>query len=653
MNPIYDTYVSPVPSIASSVQQRDTSISATTKAIDQLACQFMTKLNERATAFANGANFDLALRDAALMRVITPTSSLGYLKAGTIYQQQGRQQQAASMYEKGLAMVPSSDECYADLQKGHADAESAANNRVDFITQLPLEIVVSAILPLLFDECMEADTPCPYLYVSRTWRQRMLACNNLSFYHEELHEGPPGHMRELKRFSHHVKTLSMESGWMDVLENSLSIFDTCKFPNLTKLTIKYYGYWAGDVTYALESVSQTVTDLSLHTEEHQTPDIHLAVVLDLCPRLVSLNLTAWDILDLNEQYPTLTHLTMNILCERLSHDTMINLLSHLPSLVLLDIFIFPETQFLTSLRQYCPHMKLLMCGGHHIFHHDNYNRHVEGLQKLCLGSIVDDDEPYDGNHLIPLLRDNHQSLEHIVLVGGITMDEGDLDSSLEFNRLEELEVDAYNDDLSILAIWIIRRSSHLHRVKICNHVGINDDDLYNALKGLKDLRMLSARTLGRHSTWFGNLLEYHVQLGQDSPLKELKVAMDDHVSTFSWMDAIAGLRSLQKLVISTVGIATPAAYFSIIARITKRCPSLSYLELDFGRNPAPEGFISQINDWSTLQCLHVHASSISARDIIRLLSFANLKNVIIVAPVEDYLIHLLRKHIPYVDQQPR
>ncbi|KAJ8657995.1 hypothetical protein O0I10_006266 [Lichtheimia ornata] len=652
MNPIYDTNVSPVHSIASSVQQRDTSILATTKAVDQLACQFMAKLNERATAFANGANFDLALRDAALIRVITPTSSLGYLKAGTIYHQQGRQQEAASMYEKGLAMVPSSDECYADLQMGHANATNAGNKRVDFITQLPFEIVASAILRLLFDECMEADTPCPYLYVSRTWRERKLVCNNLSFHHEELHEGHPGHMRELKRFSHHVKTLSMESGWMDVLENSLSIFDTCKFPNLTKLTIKYYGYWAGDVTYALEAVSQTVTDLYLYTEEHQTPDIHLTIVLDLCPRLVSLNLTAWDILDLTEQYPTLTHLTMNILCERLSHDTMINLLSHLPSLVLFDIYRVPDIQFLTSVRQYCPHMKLLMCGGHHIFHHDNYNRHGEGLQKLCLGSI-DNDEPYDGADLIPLLHDNHQSLEHIILVGGITMEEGDLESSLEFNRLEELEVDACNDDLAILAIWIIHRSSHLHRVKICNHVGIDDDDLYNAMKGLKDLRMLSARTFECHSTWFGNLLEYHVQLGQDSPLKELTVAMDDHVSTFPWMDAIAGLRSLQKLVVSTSGIESSSAYFSTIATITKGCPSLSYLELDFGRNPAPEGFISQINDRPTLECLHVHASSISARDIIRLLSFANLKNVIIIAPVEDYLMDLLRKHIPHVEQQPR
>ncbi|KAJ8658012.1 hypothetical protein O0I10_006283 [Lichtheimia ornata] len=602
-------------------QERQTIISTTTQEIDRLACQFMAKLNERSTAFANGANFDLALCDAALMRVITPTLSLGYLKAGNIYQQQGRQQQAVAMYEEGLGMVPSSDECYADLQMGHANAKNAASKRLDFITQLPMEIAASEILPWVFHNCkLEADTPCPYLYVSSTWRERILQCNNLNFYLEESNKGPPGHLHELKRFSQHVKTLSMESGWMDVLGNCLSIFDTCKFPNLTKLTIKYFGYWAGEVTYALEAVSQTVTDLYLYTEEHQTPDIHLAVVLDLCPHLVSLNLTAWDIVDLPESYPTLTHLTINVFCGHLSHDTMTNLLSHLPSLVLFGTYHVPNTTFLT--RRHCPNMKILMCGGYCVFNHDHFDRHLDGLQKLCFGSI-DDDEPYDGGNLISLLRENHESLGHIALAGSVTLQEGNLDSSMEFNRLEELEVDAENDDLIILAIWIIHASPYLHRIKICNPGGSNNDDLYNALKGLKELGTLSATELVNDSASFGNLLEYHVRLGKDSPLKELKVFMDDHVSTIPWMDAIAGLESLQKLVISTTGI------------------------------ESPEGFISRINDQPTLQCLHIYASSISVRDIISLLSFTNLNLIIIVAPVDDYLMELLRKHIPHVDQRPR
>lgn len=86
MNPLNNDNVPPFPAIHPSLQQRDTTISTTTEAITQLGSQLMDNLNRRSTALANGAHFDLALRDAAVMRAICPTSSLGYLKAGDIYQ---------------------------------------------------------------------------------------------------------------------------------------------------------------------------------------------------------------------------------------------------------------------------------------------------------------------------------------------------------------------------------------------------------------------------------------------------------------------------------------------------------------------------------------------------------------------------------------
>ncbi|KAJ8658038.1 hypothetical protein O0I10_006309 [Lichtheimia ornata] len=210
--PMNNSIILSLPPIASYHQQGESTISTATKEIDQLACQLMEKLNERSTAMANGAQFQLALCDAEAIRFINPSSSLGYLKAGYIYQQQGRQKEAVAIYKEGLVNVPSSDACYTNLQMQLAEASNAANKRIDFISRLPLELVVSGILPWVFDNYqLAADKRCPYLYVSRTWRKRILDCNNLSFDVDCVYKKPPLHYQELERFAAHVKTLSMEA----------------------------------------------------------------------------------------------------------------------------------------------------------------------------------------------------------------------------------------------------------------------------------------------------------------------------------------------------------------------------------------------------------------------------------------------------------
>ncbi|KAJ8658062.1 hypothetical protein O0I10_006334 [Lichtheimia ornata] len=644
--------------------QRQSIISTATEKITQLTCQFMEKLNERSTAMANGGNFDLALRDAAVMQAIDPTSSLGYLKAGDIYQQQGRQQDAAAMYEKGLAHVSSSDYRYTNLQMRQKDALDATNKRVDFISQLPLELVVSEILPLVFHNYYQlaADKRCPYLYVSRTWRQRILHGNNLSFYSYRGILNSPIQFRELERFADHVKELSLEAGRSVPEDDPLSVFDECDFPNLTHLTIFYHGYEEEDVLFALESVHRTVTHLVLlmedtmgYDDDHDTSQIHLGGVLDLCPGLVSLSLITMTTYDLTVQYRMLTHLTLGVDIFPLSCDTMINILAHLPSLVYLDVHHVPDSGFLTSVCGYCPDMKLLKCGGYDSFDEDIYDRHVKGLQKLCLG-IDDVDEQFDADDLIPLLIENRQSLDHIRLTGRLIGESvshyyKSLDLSLTFDRLDKLEVHASNDQLAILALSTINRSPHLRHATLGAHAA-NRDDIRNALKGLSSLQTLSTRKMRADSIPFRNLLEHQVQLGKDSPWKELQVDIDADVSTFSWLNVIGGLQSVTKLGLLTSHIETPSAYLSAIATIANGCPSLLHLELYFGRQPAPEGTITHMKDHPTLQCIRIQASSIADRDIVNLLSFVNLKHAIIIAPVENYLIALLRDRIPDVEYRP-
>lgn len=420
-----------------------------------------------------------------------------------------------------------------------------------------------------------------------------------------------------------------------------------------------HGVDQNDIGCALHTVRKTLTHLDLCIAYAHTPGDHLNLALHLCPSLVSFKLATWTTVNLTVEHPKLTHLTLSIQGGQLSHDTMTNILSHLPALVFFDVPIVPYTHFLSNLIGYCPNMKLLKCGGCHTFDDDKYDRHVGGLQKLSFGfsdvyRLSNGLALYNADALISLLLENKHSLDHIILAGrmtgkNLTLQERSLESSLVFSRLEELEIDAFNDELATLATAIIRRSPYLQRLTIGVHAAVNHDDLSNAMNGLNNLGMFSAKKLTRDSTWFYNILQHHVQRGRDSPLKELKLAIDSHLSPSSWEYVVGGLQSVQDLVISTASTPTIPSNFYSIATIINACTSLSYLELDFGYYSAPESFISRINDHPTLQRLKVHASSIAVQDIVNISSFTSLKHIIIIARVEEYLITSLRKHIPRVD----
>ena len=182
------------------------------KVIDQLTCQLMEKLNERAATLTREAQFDLALQDAALMTRIVPSSSVGYLRAGNIYQQQGRQRAAVMVYEQGLDKVSPSQSGYAQLNRYRSHAlEVEDSKRIDFISRLPMEIVVLNIVPLLLDplEPMTLDQRYPYLSVSTTWRQRILQANVLNFSLYNSIAMTPYQHEQLIRYVPHIKSFTM------------------------------------------------------------------------------------------------------------------------------------------------------------------------------------------------------------------------------------------------------------------------------------------------------------------------------------------------------------------------------------------------------------------------------------------------------------
>ncbi|CDH54738.1 predicted protein [Lichtheimia corymbifera JMRC:FSU:9682] len=105
--------------------------------------QLLTHLDNRARALAISGNFEAALKDAARIRQLAPSSAGGYLCAGHVYSLQGRQKAAIAIYDQGLAAAPLSDPCRQLLIQARSIAQERDSNRIDFIKKLPMDIITN------------------------------------------------------------------------------------------------------------------------------------------------------------------------------------------------------------------------------------------------------------------------------------------------------------------------------------------------------------------------------------------------------------------------------------------------------------------------------------------------------------------------------
>ena len=207
-----------------------------TTEIQQCRRRLLKLLHDRATASAACAKFEMALCDAAEMRNIMPSSPMGYLCRGDIYRLQGRQQAAISAYNKGLALSSTWSHDHGRieelLQCNKEDAKHQWRKRIDFITQLPLDIVTSYIIPMLLgDKPLVVQEPCPYLYVSRGWRERIvLGQGGLKFHVRHLDDAN----NQLVRFAPYVGTLLIR-GYQNNRKRCNALNG---YPSLTRLGIE-------------------------------------------------------------------------------------------------------------------------------------------------------------------------------------------------------------------------------------------------------------------------------------------------------------------------------------------------------------------------------------------------------------------------------
>lgn len=209
-------------------------IVAATDIIQQTMLQLYHALHDRAKLLANSAQFDAALRDASAMIHMQPTVGLGYLCQGDVYCLQGRYAAALPVYDNGLQAVSSSDPYYKDLLQQRMSAMRINNKRIDFVGQLPVDIISTYLIPRIMPVLLSTGC-CPYLHVSRTWQQRLSQhAEDLSFEVDYQADSFKNGHKQLMRFAPYVKSLD---GTITKQKRLVDLLSRAHFSSLNKLKL--------------------------------------------------------------------------------------------------------------------------------------------------------------------------------------------------------------------------------------------------------------------------------------------------------------------------------------------------------------------------------------------------------------------------------
>ncbi|KAJ8652390.1 hypothetical protein O0I10_011970 [Lichtheimia ornata] len=644
-------------------------IATATETLQQTAHQFVKVLNERAKLLANSAQFERALRDAAAIRTISPGSGFGYLCMGDVYCQQGHHAAAISIYDRGLEAVPESDAYYHQLQQHRMTAINISNKRVDFISQLPLDIVIINIIPRIEPKLYSHSLYGP-LYVSRTWRERFLQHPDGLDYHFDDAEATfkAGH-DQLVRFAPYVQSLDVSMKDVDLDE----LFSRAHFSSLKVLDIMCN---PSTPFRPLISGLQMIADSLTHLYIMDGHCLELCDILESCPNLVSLSMDEVGVdvpLPPSARYPKLTHLAIhNVSDIPLDDDAIEDILSRLPSLLSFEITPKADSSLLPILHELCPYLQRLYFGDRS-FRADKIDVHPN-RKGITLARFHGFKDFYVQDHLIQFFLTHRNTLETFDCDGDIIrhydalweLSDGRI-LQIGDRRGKILENDPTQSDTSLIRLasirfaefcssscnpfisWIVLNAPNLTTISIKE--SLFQPEIANVMTKSKKLSKLEITRPWEDQYIFGEednegivqFLEYHIAMGDQSTLQEITICtgMSLTISETS-ISRIARLPCLKTLELIAYHI--PKECTSALAG----CSSLQKLTLGGRRATFADDLMMPLSTLPNLKCLRIRAESLSEVDLVALTTFPRLEQLYLECAVPDSIMARLRKHIPKI-----
>ncbi|KAI9268121.1 hypothetical protein BDA99DRAFT_504907 [Phascolomyces articulosus] len=119
------------------------------------------------TSLGEKGRYEEELEEAKAMVAFAPRDPAGYLVAGRRYANQGLQRRALEVYSKGLKAVSTSHPEYRLLLDGKVTAEKYIGHKVDFVAQLPIELLDPIMAHL------DCETIAESVVVSKAWKKKL------------------------------------------------------------------------------------------------------------------------------------------------------------------------------------------------------------------------------------------------------------------------------------------------------------------------------------------------------------------------------------------------------------------------------------------------------------------------------------------------
>ncbi|KAJ8657999.1 hypothetical protein O0I10_006270 [Lichtheimia ornata] len=534
----------------------------------------LSTLNRRAMALTKLANFESALHDAKAIQQLSPSLALGYIRAADIHSEQGKQQQAIDVCIKGLDVVDANDHGYATLQRAKMDAEQRLDTRIDFISELPLDVANTSLVPMFIDRHLQWDVQCPYLYVSNLWRNCVFQFMDGSEF-DILYQGDD--LTPVVQLARHLKILEVDEyskgTWLgDLLRNN-------DFGSLQQLTI-------GDVSAncvnhfvsSLKAVSSTLTHLEIEHDGETT--LPIGDILVNCPNLVSLEITqpnaAPDISSLPmTTWPKLTTFNM-FLCGKnmITCDEIIAIGKRFPSLKRLQVSPCEDMESTRVVLDHYPWMNSLclitfVVGSCMIFLDDGPRCEDVGITRLDLITYCRENGPW--KRVIHILQQHQKTLESIDFDVATSNEPREI-YSIEYARLKKLR-------LCKSGWWIPHNAPMLEELEISWSCSLGSEStMPDAIPLPPTLKKLELRLYpGNNDTEKAPLERCIHQYAHHPQLKELVIAFDMSKDIDNVLDAIHHLGHLECLSIECAGNWDTIHMQRFFDGLGKGCPRLSSL----------------------------------------------------------------------------
>ncbi|KAJ8653658.1 hypothetical protein O0I10_010696 [Lichtheimia ornata] len=632
------------------ITQPETSTDST-RHLEEPIRKLVVYIHDQAAPLAACGKFEEALRIAHFVQKAAPSSGMGYLCEGHVHQIQGRYEACMDICDRGLSAVPSSDSYYQQLVHMRSMAAKYNTLKVDFMKELPLEIIETIVHKLLAGVKVRPKQLCEYLSISRLWQQRILE------YARDLHVVSSGFYRfeeyVLKQSAPRITALTLQYE-----AAPYQLFHRTQFPSLQSLTLHEvtsdHPHQQAAVFASIASVRSTLTHLEIHFpyEEEQYP---IEDILDTFQLLVSLR--CYGIInDLTEMSTMATHPHLKEL--KLFPDFEINFESHqldsltrrLPALEILCVHRCVDSNALPMIQDNCPNLKFIM---YNDFLDDEPHKkrmrtcskgkeEQRGLRVLTMNRGWEEDELHvDTVDVVTSMTRNAHSLQSIYLRFECMSIPDVID--VTFDHLAYFtHVIFCHDDLT-LSMWVIRNSPHLQHVELIRKQyqyedeGTNTydepddpefdnlDQLFAMLSGLPHLEVVIVQIKGSNAAaGIHQFLEYHTTTTIESKLRHLDTPYDNPLS-IDTLDMLTRLPCLEDLDIQPPIQGQDDSYWfdavcQFLEKLAKGCPRIRRLSL-YG---ITGDHLPALQQFPNLEKLYVETTQITQDNLSILADFPKL-----------------------------